>query len=135
MLRLGIALLLCTTLLPNATADDAEFKLLIGDRSLDTRDHLYHCMLVLPADAPIEYVSLVLVDRKGTKVGEMALVIDSIPPPERQVRFSLSHEFIKNSKLLMNRKDSGILPDYKLVIGDYPTRKKEGDKSIEAPIE
>gem|GEM_PF-3669585 len=85
---------------------------------------------------PVEHVTLRMIDREGKKTAETVLAITRIPPTERQVRFTLSHEYIKNSKLLIDRSDTEMLvADAVLVIGDSPARKREGGKFVEVKIE
>lgn len=119
-----------------AIARGEELKLLIGDRSLYPAEGLYHCELMIPENMPIEHVTLKMIDREGKKAAEMVLAITRIPETERQVRFTLSHEYIKNSKLLIVRSDTDILTaDAVIVTGEYPVRKREGGKFVEVRIE
>lgn len=113
-----------------------EWTLQIADRSMFPRDGLYHCVLTIPNDSPVEDVSLKLVDRQEKIVGEMPLALHRFQPTEREVRFTLSQEYIKKSKLLISRKDSeSFIADAVLVLGDYPARKREGDRFVEVKID
>lgn len=111
-------------------------KLGVVDRS-ESKDGLYHCTVLIPKDLPVQTVGIELYDRQKAKMGSLVLEVFDTWPDQRAVPFTLSHELIKNSVVVVeiHPPDDERHEFVKLVIGDRPALRKRDGKTIEVPIE